>query len=911
MGAKVLIAATLLCGVCYPAGRPRIDLNGAWEFRTDPQSLGERQEWHSPGAPFDRTLQVPGAWQAQGVGEPSGILRHHYEGPAWYRRQVAVPDSWQGKAARIRVEGALRKVTLYVNGRRIGEHDGISAPAVFDVTAVLRPGAANTIAFRVENPGAAMDGDPRVQKGNQPTGMMNYIGNWGGLYGNVSLEASDPLWISEVAIRPDIARREAAFHVKLAGPPPSGSQVEIEAGEFRTSVPARDAEIDAALPMPGARLWSPDDPRLYTATIRLLVDGRERDRTEERFGMRQLATRGRALLLNGKPLYLRGYGDDNIEVLTGTPPASKDVYLERLRLARSFGFNAVRFHSMTPAPAFFEAADEVGLLVMAELPVAYTQYFLPHREFLKRELEGVLRAYRNRPSFLSLALGNEFNLTWLETEAEREEFQAGVAELYQLAKSIDPDRIVLSNDGLMLRPTDMASLYRGAPDDIPTVRHEFGAYYCSLPDPSLIPLFTGVIQPAWLEEKKKWVDASGLAGAYPAFLRNSQRLQQLGRKYQIERVRRDPDVTGYHYWLIVDFPGGTGEGDSWEEGWFDYFWRPKGIEPAEGREINSALLLLSGADVDERTLWTGESKTIDIWASNYGEEAVSGGALAWRLMDGGRSIAGSTIAGITAPLGEVSRIAGIAIGPVAGGQARKLELVVELTAGGNTYANRWNFWAFPRPSWPGASPAASRVVSTVRWAGLRRLFPFIEEGAASLTPETLWIASSLDRAALAHLESGGRVWLLGGREQFSRSGDATFFPASGGALGSLVRDHPALRGFPHDGFFDLQFYNLMEDGWSLSLDQWPQEIAPIAGGIRTTSAFLSKKKNLGKVGYIVEAKVGKGRLLVTTLAIRERLDEAYPEAVFLFDRLLRYASGPEFQPSAEAGADVIERLARR
>ena len=103
--------------------------------------------------------------------------------------------------------------------------------------------------------------------------------------------------------------------------------------------------------------------------------------------MRQLTTQGNVLLLNGKPLYLRGYGDDNIEVLTGFPPLAREVYLERLKQARSFGFNAVRFHSMTPPEEFFHAADEVGLLVMAELPAAYTQYVLPHRAFLRKELE--------------------------------------------------------------------------------------------------------------------------------------------------------------------------------------------------------------------------------------------------------------------------------------------------------------------------------------------------------------------------------------------------------------------------------------------------------------------------------------------------------------------------------------------
>ena len=75
---------------------------------------------------------------------------------------------------------------------------------------------------------------------------------------------------------------------------------------------------------------------------------------------------------------------------------------------------------MVPTETFFEAADEAGLLVMAELPAAYTMHFLPHREYLKAELESTLRAYRNHPSFLSLAFGNEFNLDWLQSAEEKE-----------------------------------------------------------------------------------------------------------------------------------------------------------------------------------------------------------------------------------------------------------------------------------------------------------------------------------------------------------------------------------------------------------------------------------------------------------------------------------------------------------
>ena len=166
------------------------------------------------------------------------------------------------------------------------------------------------------------------------------------------------------------------------------------------------------------------------------------------------------LLLNGKPLYLRGYGDDNIEVLTRLPAvlARRVPRTPEVRRA-AFGFNAVRFHSMTPPEEFFQAADEVGLLVMAELPAAYTQYVLPHEEFLREELDDVVLAYRNRPSLLSLAFGNEFNLTWLDTEAERKAFLETVADFYALAKSLHPDGLVLSNDGYVMQPTDLVSHY--------------------------------------------------------------------------------------------------------------------------------------------------------------------------------------------------------------------------------------------------------------------------------------------------------------------------------------------------------------------------------------------------------------------------------------------------------------------
>ncbi len=766
----LVAAATAIC-----APRASLDLHSMWQFRTDAQP------------DFKTSITVPSCWQAQGIGEPSGILRHHYAGVAWYRKTVAVPADWKGRRITLRIGGALRDVELSVNGVPSGRHSGMSAPFAFDVTDAVHAGADNVFLLRVSIPkGSPETTSPDKQTGNEPTGMLNYIGNWGGLYGSVSLEATPPTWIDDVTVSPDVTRMTARFRIALRSTEPAPARaatlrvsVDYDGGKYEGSAPVEirpgaPIEREIEVKMPGAHLWSPDHPFLYTAQVAIETNGAEPDRVPERFGMRQITTRGDVLLLNGNPLYLRGFGDDNIEVLTGTPPAYKEIYLHRLQLARSFGFNAVRFHSMTPVPEYFEAADETGILVMAELPAAYTMYFLPHKDFLRNELTSILRAYHNHPSFLSIAFGNELNPNWIKDENQRKEFFATVAEFYRLAKTFDPARIVMSNDGILVRPTDMLSIPGDPPGDVPTVRHEFGNYYCSLPDISLIDKFIGVISPVWLEAKKRWVERNGLAEQYPAYVRNSVDLEQIGHKHQIENQRLDGRVTGYDYWLIVDYPGGTGEGDSWEEGWLNYFWMSKGIRPEQGRELNSAVLPLIDAGLGDRTMWADTGASVGVLVSNYGGEDIKNGTLDWQLTSEGRVLKSSAINALELPLGKVSRAGKIEIRNLPDDQALQLELAVALHSGGAVYTNRWNFWSFPRQAL--LKQAAQPVFSTVKSAEMERLYPFITQRAHDWSPESLLVTSTLDRDAIDFVSSGGAALLLAGKDSLETEREFSFLP---------------------------------------------------------------------------------------------------------------------------------------
>ncbi|HTE28635.1 MAG TPA: beta galactosidase jelly roll domain-containing protein [Flavitalea sp.] len=907
------VIATILALSIHPvatlAQREHVGLNGDWDFKLDPREQGVAFGWPAAGVPFDRTIAVPGAWQAQGAGEPNGMLRHDYTGAAWYRRKVSIPSTWRGKVITLRIGGAHLETALFVNGQQIGEHSGFSAPFSFDVSKALIPGKENVIALRIANPGAVPLESPDKQLPARPTGMLNYIGNWGGIYGNVELRATNAIFIEHVYVKSDIERKTASFivtvknqrtgtftgelDVKVSSDTKQQMSLKLAAGER--------AEVKMTVPIKNMQLWSPDQPNLYTATVGLLEKGREIDRTQERFGMRELVTRGNVLLLNGKPLYLRGYGDDNIEVLTGFPPGSRETYLQRLRRARDFGFNTVRFHSMTPSEDFFQAADEVGLLVMAELPAAYTQYVLPHRAFLRNELRDILMAYRNHPSLLSLAFGNEFNLNWLKTEAERKDFLKVVDSFYRFAKSLHPDGLILSNDGFFMQPTDMVSRYGNGIPSHPSIKHEFGDYYCSLPDISLIDKFTGVVLPGWLHAKKNWVADQGLTNRYTEYVRNSQRLQQMGRKYQIERVRHRQDFMGYHYWLIVDFPGGTGEGDSWEEGWFDYFWNPKNISPQQGQMLNNAVIPLLTTTIDNYTFWNDSVRQVEVSLSNYGDKNLQDVTLSWKVVSNSKTLASGTTK-VSQPMGIVGPVTRITLPPMPSPEARKVELIVEVDG---AHSNRWSFWTFPRSKLL-QRPKLPLYADTI-WPGMKRQYSFVQE---KTTPAGggLLVTSRLDENALQHLDAGGRVWLMAEPPKNAKNGAVSFLPAQGGALGTVILNHPSLEGFPHEGFADWQLYTLMDGATPFSLDKWPATLTPIIGGIRTKAGFLSKSKDLSRVGYAFEAKVGRGSLLVTSLRFRDHLDNEHPEAIHLFDRFLQYASGSSFAPKVEVGSDLLQGL---
>ena len=918
-----------------PLGRTVLNLNGPWSFQLDPEDVGMSRNWHEPASLFCDSIRVPGVWQAQGFGEPRSQLRHDYQGKAWYQHRARLPQHWKGRRAWLSVGGVLRRSDVWVNGSHVGHSNLITTPFVFDITAAIDFEAENVITIRVDNlPRSGrytpVDFFPGADKWDfsEPIGAFNSFGNWGGIYDDVEIFTTGDAWIDWVHIRPDIDRNSVSVSIQTDGPLASEltSLVTILDADGRqvaraSTPPGPSSTID--LPIPDPRLWSPEDPYLYSLSVTL----GDADAVTQSFGMRKLSTRDNVLLLNNRPCYLRGFSISRGDCLGGMIPVDRETYLERFRRVRRMGFNYIRWHSTTPPRAAFDAADATGLLMQVELPVVFAGFFMPHLTQLHNELERILICHRNHPSFLALAFGNEFNVERDFPDPDlRLRFMDEVQRMYDHAKSLAGDILVMSNCGYVLYPADLASSYAGFVTDRPTVKHESGNYRHSLPDVDLVERFTGVLLPDKLRRKRDWLRDMKLIDRYPDLRRNSERLQHAARKQHFQFVRQIPDVCGYQYWQMADNPADPFM-DSMDDGILNCFWEPtKAVTEEEIREINGPIALLLTSDVNDRTFWVHRGKSLSVMVSHYGREDLRNARLTWSLRHERTPLAEKVVPVGDVSLGSVRPIADIQIPPLSLVLPAHLELRLRLDDdSGQTSAASWSLWAFTDDL---LTQTPARVVSRLRGC-LAPRYPFVEEVTRVPADVDLLVTSALDPAAFYFLRSGGTVLWLAQRNQFDHEIHTDFFGPCLTARGTLIEDHPALACFPHDRCCDLQFFNLMEGGFAVSIpdaenlwmmsarpeaygkDTPPRPrntMTPVIWGLQVAGQWTDLERTLQRLAWLVEARVGPGKLLLCTLNVLQYFDDAHPEAVSFLDSLLRYALSDRFDPAGEIPAEELSGL---
>lgn len=380
-----------------------------------------------------------------------------YEGHGWYRRKVAIPRRWRGRRVEFTCDASNYATVLYVNGQRAGMHEGGYVPFSIPIHSLLRFGKANLIAASVENL-------PRPDR--CPGGQFGWW-NYGGMYRSTGLLVTDMVYIAETSVASNIGRGTASLAIRstvIQEEPQDGRGFEIRAmlkdehgrmvskGDCHLEFQGDRANVSIVLEVKDPKLWSPERPNLYRLSLELREGKtRARDRVEMRVGIRSVEVKGTRLLLNGKPLLVKGVNRHPEYPKTGHMEREVDLRKDLL-LVKGLGANAMRCH-YPYSPRTYELCDEMGILCLAEIPLYQwgrpaVQTDCPDAlKAAKDQLVEMIRYLRNHPSVFIWSVSNE-NMTLPKNDTEEyrklaEMTAAGNLELVEIAHQLDPTRPVV------------------------------------------------------------------------------------------------------------------------------------------------------------------------------------------------------------------------------------------------------------------------------------------------------------------------------------------------------------------------------------------------------------------------------------------------------------------------------------
>ena len=321
----------------------------------------------------------------------------YYEGSVWYRKKFDADALKDDERAFLRFGAANYRADVYLNGKKLGVHIGGFTPFSFEVTDRLKAGA-NSLVVRVDN---------KRSKSGVPTLNTDWW-NYGGLTRSVKLVRTPAKFIAEhrLALASDDA--DAIVASATINPPIAGEKIELAIPEFGLQ---GSATTDAAgvarfrVEPKSLALWSPEHPQLYDATFTLGAD-----KIADRVGFRTIRTRGKELLLNGKPVFLRGICIHEEYPLEGggrvnSPEKAKQL----LTWAKELGCNFVRLAHYPHNEDMTRLADEMGVLVWSEVPVYWTIDWTNDETYklAEEQLADEIRRDANRASIIIWSLANE------------------------------------------------------------------------------------------------------------------------------------------------------------------------------------------------------------------------------------------------------------------------------------------------------------------------------------------------------------------------------------------------------------------------------------------------------------------------------------------------------------------------
>ncbi|MBK8947154.1 MAG: DUF4982 domain-containing protein [Ignavibacteriae bacterium] len=429
------------------SSKQMLNFNNDWKFSLGDFPAAVYLEFDDSGW---RNLDLPHDWSIEGkidrnnsTGSGGGYFP---AGIGWYRKKINIPSTWQGKRLSIYFEGVYMNSEVFINGKSLGIHPYGYTSFYYDLTPHLIYNKENIVSVRVNN--------------SKQMNSRWYSGS--GIYRHVWLKVTEQVHIENwgvVITTPKIDSEKAIVHVKTLVKNETSMPQRITLStkildeksnttgteDVEIEIPANvEKEIAQDLIVYNPMLWSPENPNLYQAQIKMMQDNETIDISFNTFGIRSIKfSSENGFQLNGKTIKINGGCVHHDNGCLGAAAFDRAEY-RKVELLKSVGFNAVRTSHNPPSTAFLDACDRLGLMVIDEAFDGWREkkttydYSIYFDEWCTRDIESMVMRDRNHPSIIMWSIGNEV------IERTKPEAVETAIKLSNAIRRIDPTHPITS-----------------------------------------------------------------------------------------------------------------------------------------------------------------------------------------------------------------------------------------------------------------------------------------------------------------------------------------------------------------------------------------------------------------------------------------------------------------------------------
>jgi beta-glucuronidase len=563
--------------------RNTLIVSGIWQFKKDSLEVGERENWQH-GLTDARAIAVPGSWNEQFTDS------RDYLGMVWYEKEIYVPSAWKGSGRDrsghdgpgrdrqrifIRIGSATYAAKLWINGKPVGQHEGGNVPFAFEISSFVKWGETNRISIQVEN---------NLKPTRVPTG--NVVGSpfqsfpkanydffpFAGLHRDVWLYAIPTVAsIKDITLKTDFTSTTGSVDVTVATEGKATQATVVISGNgkrYESTIRLAGNSGKATVSIPDVRLWSPEDPYLYTVDVTIGDSKHTLDRYRLETGVRTISTTSNQLLLNGKPIFLKGFGKHEDFPIFGRG-AANPVIVKDFALMKWTGANSLRTSHYPYDEEFMRMADREGFLVIGEIP-AVGLYFhgdtteLAQRQAMcKQYINELITRDKNHPSVIMWCVANEpfpANVSVTGGSGGREATpQSLVAfrELFDLVKQKDKTRLAVLV-GVMGGPAEWVGM-----SDVLCINRYYGWYTHAGDIAGATKLLAMELDGLHKKFNKPVIITEFGADTYPGM--HTDEPEMFTEEFQTNFIKAYLDVAssrdyvaGMHVWAFSDFKTGQG-----------------------------------------------------------------------------------------------------------------------------------------------------------------------------------------------------------------------------------------------------------------------------------------------------------------------------------------------------------------